>query len=190
MYSTGKGDKFDDTLALFDYGFNGYATLQVSADYIQGQMPAKLVCDEGEIAAVKENFMAGTMAVTVPVGTAEKDITVKVDTAQVDESGSMATAVATLYYPKDGGLEQCGQQTVTLILQQPPQKRFDFAAFALKAFLWLVMIFLGLVVVLLVFVALKQVIIIENRRRIRKRRMAQRESAKSQKNSTENDRCY
>lgn len=185
MYSTAKGDKFDDTLALFDYGFNGYTTLQVTSDYLQSQMPAKLECDDGQISAQQDSFMTQTQLVTVPVGVAQKDIAVKVSAAEVDASGSMATATATLYYSKDGEQVECGSQTVTLILQQPPEKKFDLASFALKVFLWLVIIFLVLVVLLLVFVALKQVVIIENRRRIRKRRMEHRALAKSQKNDTE-----
>lgn len=181
MYSTGKGDKFDDTLALFDYGFNGYTTVQVTDDYIKSSMPAKLECAEGEIAVQQEDCMTGAVYVTAPVGTQEKDITVSVGTAQVDESGSMATVTATLYYSKGGTQVQCGQQTVTLILEHPPAKRFDFTSFALKAFLWLVLIFLVLVVLLLLLVALRQVVIIENRRRIRKRRMQQKDMAKNQK---------
>jgi D-alanyl-D-alanine carboxypeptidase len=84
MYSTGKGDKFDDTLALFDYGFNGYTTVQVTDDYIKSSMPAKLECAEGEIAVQQEDCMTGAVYVTAPVGTQEKDITVSVGEAQVE----------------------------------------------------------------------------------------------------------
>lgn len=175
MSSTHKGDKFDDTTALLDYGFENYTTIEVDGDTVKNGIPLTLAASNGTNVTVEtKDILAGSITATVPVGKTAQDITVKTGSAMLNEAQDFATVEVELFYTLDGSSYSCGKGEVSLLLTEEPQEKgFDLAAFAQKALLAVLVIFLWFVIGLLAFIALKQVIILENRRRIRKRKQAQ-----------------
>ena len=174
MSSVHKGEKYEDTTALLDYGFENFTNIQVSNDYVKENMSADLTFSDGSAKTVeRKNLLTDSSTVTVPKGKTEQDIVVKTSQAQLNEAKDMATADVEFYYTDNGASYKCGSGSVAVLMLQEQEKGFDFAAFVQKAVLVVLMVILWIIIVLLVFVVLKQLVIIENRRRIRKRKQAQ-----------------
>lgn len=186
MSSTGKNSKYDDTIALLDYGFENYSRLELSADYINSQLPVEVVLSDGrKVTVAKESFLNGSATVVAPKGAQAGDISISLGTGMLNAAGDVATADVQFMYSQNGGKIPCGKETVTLLLATAVEDDgFDIMAFASKAGFVILNIFLWGVIVLLVYIALKQLVILENRRRIRKKRAAQRR-AKRQKEQSE-----
>ncbi|MBE6887619.1 MAG: D-alanyl-D-alanine carboxypeptidase [Ruminococcaceae bacterium] len=175
MSSQHKGDKFDDTTALLDYGFANYDTITLESDAVKELLPLSLNASNGTTLNVsRDSYLAGNFDVTVPKGKTAADVQIKTGAAVFNEANDFATVDVELFCTGSSGSYRCGSGEVSLVMAaaEPEKQGFDFAALAQKAVLILLAVVLWLIVGLLVFIALKQLIIIENRRRMRKKRQA------------------
>ncbi len=175
MYSTGKGSKYDDTLALFDYGFANYQKLKLSADEVKNKLPQDITLSDGRgMTVTKDSYLNGGAEIVAPIGTKAEDISVSVDTGLLNGAGDVATVNVTFMYSHNGAKIPCGKQVATILLATAEEEKgFDIMVFASKAGFILLNIFLWGIIAILAFIALKQLVIIENRRRIRKRKQEQ-----------------
>lgn len=176
MSSSGKNHKYDDTLALFDYGFENYIKVELSDEYIQQNLPLSVTLSDGRTVAVtRESYLNDSGVAVAPAGSTAEDISISAKTAQINQSGTVATLEVEFSYNHNGSKMPCGSETVTLLLSSATEEKagFDIMAFAAKAGYIILNIFLWGIIVLLVLIALKQLVIIENRRRNRKKRQNQ-----------------
>ena len=175
MYSTGKSGKYDDTLALFDYGFANYQKLKLSANEVREKLSGEITLSDGRAVAVPaESILNGAAEIVAPSGTKTEDISVSVGMGALNGAGDIATTEVTFMYSSNGAKIPCGKQVVTILLATAEEEKgFDIMAFAAKAGFVILNIFLWGIIAILSYIALKQVVILENRRRIRKRKREQ-----------------
>ena len=174
MSSTHKGDKFDDTTALLDYGFENFDKVTLSADFVKENMPLALIATDGTTVTVnRKDYLTDKIEITLPKNKTVQDVVIKTDSVQFNEARDFATVAINLYYKDNGSSYLCGKSAVSVLFVSEEEKGFDFSALVQKIVLIILVAILWIIIALLVFVALKQVIIIENRRRIRKRKASQ-----------------
>jgi len=174
MSSTHKGDKYDDTTALLDYGFENFFNTQLDADFVKGKTPLAITFTDGTTCNIEQsNVLADGCLVTLPKDKTTADITFKADAAQLNEAKDFATVDLEARYTDDGSSYYCGSTSVSLLFVKEEEKGFDFAGLLQKIVLIILSVILWIIIALLVFIALKQLVIIENRRRNRKKRQAQ-----------------
>ena len=178
MASTHKGDKFDDTTALFDYGFENFAPTVISADYVKENMPLALVATDGSSVTVnRTNYLTESIDVMLPKSKTQADVSFKTGSVHFNEARDFATVDVDVYYNDNGTSRLCGSSTVSLVFAAEEADEGPALADVMqKIVLIILVIILWLVIALLAFVALKQLVILENRRRIRKKRAAQLEA--------------
>ena len=194
MSSEHKREKFEDTMALFDYGFAKFYNLQINAAIISGKADSKLLTEDGTAVSIPaENYLFENFDVTIPKNLTEHDLEYNFGTLTLNSDKTVATGKVEIYYTEDGAHITCGSQDFSVMLgdtmiNTQPQKM----PFLLKAALVLLYVALGLLVLRFVWLVLRQMVIIENRRRIRKRRREQmlaRMQNSQQQNSGE-ERTY
>lgn len=172
MYSEHKQDKFDDTMALLDYGFEKFYNLEINTDIIRGKAnPTVETADGTKLEIPGENYIIENFWVTIPKNLTEHDLLYDFSAVTPNNDKTIATGQVEIYYIENGARITCGVQDFSVILGETminvQPKRMPFA---LKAGLFLLYAALGLLVLRFVYLVLRQMVIIENRRRIRKRR--------------------
>lgn len=174
MSSTHKGDKYDDTTALLDYGFENFFNTQLDADFVKNSTPLTLMFSDGVPRNIsRDDILPDSCLVTLPKDKTAADVTFKAEQAQLNEAQDFATVKVEARYTDNGSSYYCGDTTVSLLLVKEEEKGFDFAGLVQKIVLIVLSVILWGIIALLVFIALKQLVIIENRRRNRKKRQAQ-----------------
>ena len=174
MSSTHKGDKFDDTTALLDYGFKNFDKVTLSADFVKENMPLDLVATDGsEVTVNRKDYLTDKIEIILPTNKTENDVVIKAGSVKLNEAKDFGTISVEIYYKDNGSSYICGKGEVSALFVMEEEKSFDFSALIQKVVLIILIVILWVIIALLVFVALKQVIILENRRRIRKRKAAQ-----------------
>ena len=174
MYSEKQGDKYDDTMALLDYGFANYTTTTVTkADM---DLPDQITLLDGSTAKVDASrFMVENFSVIVPKGTEAEDLTYQFDSGILNGDNSIATVTVNVYFTSGGEEVKCGQQDISVIvnsgeIQAGRSKTVNAikrtGLFIFNTLLWILVAWFA-------FVALRQLVIIENRRRIRERKRQQ-----------------
>lgn len=175
MSSEHKQDKFDDTMALFDYGFGKFYNLEINTDIISGKAnPAVTTTDGTKLEIPGENYIIENFKVTIPKNLTEHDLLYDFSTVTPNNDRTIATGQVEIYYVEDGARLTCGVQDFSVMLGETminvQPKRMPFM---LKAGLFLLYAALAVLVLRFVYLVLRQMVIIENRRRIRKRRRQQ-----------------
>ena len=173
MYSEKQGDKYDDTLALLDWGFANFTTARVTKEDMVSSMPEKINFWDGSTAAVeKDSYMVQNFSVVLPKGQSAKDLDFEWSTAALDSNNTMATITAEAYYTLDGERYLCGEQEISVIVNSDKIKadRSKTVNAVKRVGLTVFNVLLWGLVAYFAFVALRQLIIIEDRRRKRKRR--------------------
>ncbi len=189
MYSEKQGEKYDDTLALLDYCFDSYTTTQVTKDDMLEDMPAQLTFWDASSAQVeKQNFMVENFSVVLPKNQSAEDLDFEFGYGMLNEDKTLATLTVEAYYSKDGGKYKCGQQDISVIVNSDEIKadRTKQLNIIKRVGLTIFNVLLWGLVIWCVFIALRQLVIIENRRRNRKRRKELR--AKGQRVYRNSDR--
>lgn len=186
MSSEHKRDKFEDTMALFDYGFEKYYNLEINADIVRGKVqPAVNTYDGAQITPPKENYMVENFTVTLPKNLTEHDLIYDFGTVVPNGTNTIASGCLRLYYMDNGAKISCGRQDYSAIIDQTminnPEKKMPVL---LRVGLWVLYIALGLLVLRLVYVVLRQIVILENHRRIKKRRIAMAKRRKNRQKIT------
>ena len=175
MSSDHKQDKFDDTIALFDYGFEKFYNLEITAEIIRGKANPAITLQDGITVDVDSgNYMLENFTVTIPKNLTEHDLFYDFSTVVPNNDNTVASGQVQLYYLENGVKVNCGSQEFSVMLDKAminvqPKKM----PFLLKAGLGILYVALGLLVLRFCYLVLRQIVIIENRRRIRKRRRQQ-----------------
>lgn len=186
MSSEHKRDKFEDTMALFDYGFEKYYNLEITADIVRGKVQPAVNCyDGGQITPPKENYMVENFTVTLPKNLTEHDLIYDFGTVVPNADNTIAGGCLRLYYMDNGAKISCGSLDYSAIIDQTminnPEKKMPVL---LRVGLWMLYIALGVLVLRLIYVVLRQIIILENRRRIKARRIAMAKRRKKRQKIT------
>ena len=175
MSSEHKQEKFEDTMALLDYGFGKFYNLQINTDIIRAKAASKVTTAEDITLSIpSENYLIENFDVTIPKNLTEHDLKYNFGKVTANSDKTIATGQLEIYYTEDGAHITCGTHDFsvmlgeTMISTQPKEMPF-----LLKAGLALLYAALGLLVLRFAYLVMRQMIIIENRRRIRKRRREQ-----------------
>lgn len=172
MSSTHKQEKFDDTMALFDYGFAKYYNLEINNDIIKGKAnPTVTTYDGITVEIPAENYLVENFTVTIPKNLTEHDLEYDFSMVTANSDKTVATGQVEIYYMENGAHITCGKQDFSVMLGETmintqPKKM----PFMLKLGLFVLYAALALLVLRFTYLVLRQMVIIENRRRIRKRR--------------------
>ena len=188
MYSEHQGEKYDDTLALLDYCFENYTTLTVTGDDMDGDFPSQLTFWDGTTADIApERYMVENFTVVAPEGTDAEDLKFDFGTGTLSSDGTLATVTVDVYYEQNGEKHHCGQQDISVIVNSDEIQadRGKTVNLIKRVALTVFNVLLWLLVIWFSFVALRQLVIIENRRRIKERKrrqaMAKRRKIQSEK---------
>lgn len=176
MYSEKQREKYDDTTALLDYCFENYTTMGVTVDDMADHFPKEITFWDGSTASVPaDRFMVENFTITAPKGYDKDDLKFDFSTGVLNSDKTLSTITVDVYFEQGGEKHHCGQQDISVIvnsgeIQADRSKTINMikrvALTIFNVLLWLLVIWFS-------FVALRQVIIIENRRRIRKRKRHQ-----------------
>ncbi|MBE6895158.1 MAG: D-alanyl-D-alanine carboxypeptidase [Ruminococcaceae bacterium] len=175
MSSEHKQEKFDDTIALFDYGFEKYYNLEINNDIIKGKVNPTVTTHEGVVAEIPaENYIAESFTVTIPKNLTEHDLKYDFSTVVPNSDKTVATGQVEVFYMENGAKISCGTHGFSVMLGEAmvnvqPKKM----PLVLKIGLWLLYAALGALVLRLIWLMLRQLVIMENRRRIRERKRKQ-----------------
>lgn len=175
MSSEHKKEKFEDTMALFDYGFEKFYNLEINTDIIRGKVPANISTHTGNNLEIpQQNYMIENFLVTIPKNLTEHDLKYDFSTVVPNSDNSLADGQIEIYYIEKDEKIICGRQNFSVILGQtmeniPPK----VMPLVIKIGLWLFYGVIALLVIRLIFIMLRQVVIIENRRRINENRRRQ-----------------
>ena len=191
MYSEHKGDKFDDTMALFDYGFEKFYNLEINTDIISGKANPTVATDDGtKLDIPGENYVVEDFYVTIPKNLTEHDLLYDFSAVTPNGDKTVATGQVEIYYMENGARITCGIQDFSVMLGETMiNVQVEKTPFLIKAGLFLLYAALGLLVLRFIWLVLRQMVIIENRRRIRNRRR-QQVMAKRQSSQYYNDSGY
>ena len=173
MYSEKQGDKYDDTLALLNWCFDRYTTVQVTKDDMAGDIPSKLTFADSSTAQVeKDSFFVENFRAVVPKGQEASDLDFEFGYGTLNGDKTLAAVTVEAFFEADGEKQLCGQQDVSVIVKSDRIKadRSKTVNAVKRVGLTVFNILLWGLVVWCVFIALRQVVIMENRRRNRKRR--------------------
>ena len=192
MYSTSKQDKFDDTMALFDYGFEKYYNLQINNAIIKGKANPTVTVDSGEVLEIPaENYIVENFYVTIPKNLTEHDLKYDFSTVVANGDKTIATGKVEIYYTEEGNRISCGHQDFSVILGEAMKNvQTKKMPFLLKLGIVLLYVALGLLVLRFIYLVLRQLVIMENRRRIRKRRRHRQEVMAKRRNRHPNEYTY
>ena len=188
MFSSKQGDKYDDTMALLDYCFDNFTTAVVTKADMAKDFPNHLTLADASTAKVSEDsFMVENFTVVMPKKQTVKDLDFEFGYGTLTSGNSIATVTVETYYTNNGEKYKCGQQDISVIVNSDEiQADRSLAVNKVKRTgLTIFNILLWLLVARFAFVALRQLIIIENRRRIREKRrreyIARKQKADSEK---------
>ena len=173
MYSEKQGDKYDDTLALLNWCFDRYTTVQVTKDDMAGDIPSKLTFADSSTAQVeKDSFFVENFRAVVPKGQEASDLDFEFGYGTLNGDKTLAAVTVEAFFEADGEKQLCGQQDVSVIVKSDRIKadRSKTVNAVKRVGLTVFNILLWGLVIWCVFIALRQVVIMENRRRNRKRR--------------------
>ena len=173
MYSEKQGDKYDDTLALLNWCFDRYTTIQVTKDDMAEDIPSKLIFADSSTAQVeKDSFFVENFRAVVPKGQEASDLDFEFGYGTLNGARTLAAVTVEAFFEADGEKQLCGQQDVSVIVNSDKIKadRSKTVNAVKRVGLTVFNILLWGLVVWCVFIALRQVVIMENRRRNRKRR--------------------
>ena len=175
MSSTHKQEKFDDTMALFDYGFGKFYNLEINTAILRGKANPTVTTYEGDTLEIpSENYIIENFEVTIPKNLTEHDLRYDFSTVNANSDKTIATGQVEIYYLEDGARINCGKQEFSVMLGEAIKNvQTKKMPFLLKAGLVLLYVALALLVMRFCYLVLRQLVIIETKRRIRERRRQQ-----------------
>ena len=178
MSSEHKQEKFDDTMALFDYGFGKYYNLEITNDIIKGKINPTVTFYDGNTAAISaEKYLSENFTVTIPKNLTEHDLIYDFSTVAPNSDNTVATGKVELFYTENDTKISCGVQEFSVMLDEIAVGVEDKGPpLLLKIALWILYIAAAALALRLIYLILRQMVILENRRRIRKRRRQKMEA--------------
>lgn len=178
LKSSNSSDKWSDTVALFDYGFDQFQPVTIPSAAIIGAVPANILPDGAGVEIDPATYAVGDVRVLLPAGLTASDIQLTVQAPSVDEDG-VKIPVSLRCPAPDAAVfpPELTAVTVTASLLpadddggEPAKSVFGTV---LKVILIIILSVIGLCVLLFVFLVVRRALI----RRRRRRRQRQRQYA-------------
>lgn len=183
MSSTHQIDKYNDTVALFDYGFSNFEQATISTQNLVGGLPTEFT-QEGEQSILLEagSFVSDTFSALLPIGADLAGISIAQGQPTLQENGRLSDIPLTVSYTQGETVMELGKTNVTAIVAEPPEapvsfqtKLFDFAKkptfIILNILMWLVLAFFAWLVI-------RRIIILQRRKRRKRRKLMRQNAAK------------
>lgn len=174
MNSTKKIDPYDDTVALLDYGFSGFANTPVDTQGLLGTLPTDFTLEDGSVVSVeKDNVLVDNIMALLPIGADLSGISLDYGQASLKNNGRTANIPVTVNLTQGESVMKLGSSEITAIVREPIAAQIPatgqskLVVIAKRIFFILINIVIGLLVLFIIWLAIRQMIIYAVRRRRR-----------------------